>query len=130
MCAAIGIAGALPLAWGAIRLSAALMHMSTDRTLTESDVRGATGTVITPVPAVGFGEVRLRLAGQSLKYAARSDVPLPAGTPIYVTATLSPTSVEVVSTAPWPSAGATPDPHPSSTADTPPSPGSPGTPEK
>lgn len=97
--AAIGIAGALPIAWGAIRMSASLVHMRTDRTLTESDVLGATGTVITAIPAVGFGEVRLRLAGQDLKYSARSGTPLPRGTPIFVIGTPSPTSVEVVSTA-------------------------------
>lgn len=97
--AAIGAAGALPLAWGAIRMSAALMHMSTDRTLTQADALGATGTVITAIPAAGFGEVRLHLAGQWIKFSARADRPLPAGTPIFVTAAPSPTAVEVVSTA-------------------------------
>ena len=42
------------------------------------------------------------MAGQQLKYAARSDVPLPAGTPVYVVEALSETAVQVVSTAPDP----------------------------
>jgi hypothetical protein len=97
--AAIGIVGALPLAWGAVRMSAGLMHMSTDRTLTQTDVLGATGTGVTAIPGSGYGQVRLMLAGQWLTYSARSDAPLAAGTPIFVTETLSATSVEVVSTA-------------------------------
>ena len=97
--AAVGVLGALPLAWGALRMSAALMHMSTDRTITQSDVLGATGTVVTAIPAAGYGEVRLHLAGQWIKYAARADAPIPAGTPNFVTDTPSATSVEVVSTA-------------------------------
>ena len=52
------------------------------------------------MPSPGFGEVRLSLAGQQLKFSARSDVPLPAGTPVYVVEALSDTAVEVVSTAP------------------------------
>src|SRR3712207_6889875 len=50
----------------------------------------------------GLGEVRLYVAGQQLKYAARSDSPLPVGTPVYVVEALSETSVQVVSTAPDP----------------------------
>ena len=44
-------------------------------------------------------EVRLTVAGQQLKFSARSDVPLLAGTPVYVVEALSDTAVEVVSTA-------------------------------
>lgn len=96
---AVGVVGATPVAWGAIRLSAALAHMSTDRTLTESDLLGTTGTVITAIPATGLGEVRLTVAGQPLKYFARAESALPVGTPVFVTGTPSPTSVEVISTA-------------------------------
>jgi membrane protein implicated in regulation of membrane protease activity len=97
---AVGLAVAVPLAWGAIRLSRALKDMPTQETLTRHHLIGAQGVVISAVPSTGFGEVRLSLAGQHLKYAARSDVPLPTGTPIYVVDTLSDTAVEVVSTAP------------------------------
>ncbi len=61
---------------------------------------GAQGIVVSAVPSAGFGEVRLALAGQQIKFAARSDVPLRAGTPVYVVEALSETSVLVVSTAP------------------------------
>jgi membrane protein implicated in regulation of membrane protease activity len=96
----VGLAVAVPLAWGAVRLSRALKDMPTQETLTRSHLIGAQGVVISAVPSPGFGEVRLSLAGQQLKYAARSDVALQTGTPVYVVEALSDTAVEVVSTAP------------------------------
>ncbi|MFQ1004127.1 NfeD family protein [Modestobacter sp. SSW1-42] len=95
-----GLVVALPLAAGAVRLSAALRDMPTEPTLTAARLLGAQGVVISRVPPGGFGEVRLAVAGQQLKYHARSDVPLPAGTPVYVVDVPTETSVHVVSTAP------------------------------
>lgn len=102
---AVGLAVAVPLAWGAIRLSRALRDMPTQPTLTRHALAGAQGVVISAVPSGGYGEVRLALAGQQLKFSARSDVPLPTGTPVYVVEALSETAVEVVSTAPHPLPG-------------------------
>lgn len=96
----VGLVVALPLAAAAIRLSASLRDMPTAPTLTSGHLIGTQGVVVSGVPAGGLGEVRLSVAGQQLKYSARSDVALPAGTPVYVVDTPSPTSVEVVSTAP------------------------------
>lgn len=95
-----GLVVAFPLAWATVRFSAALTHMPTDATLTEAHLVGALGVVISAVPVDGLGEVRLAVAGQQLKYYARSADPLPAGTPVYVVDTPSGTTVEVVSTAP------------------------------
>ena len=97
---AVGLAVAVPLAWGAVRLSRALRDMPTQETLTRHHLIGAQGVVVSAVPVSGFGEVRLAVAGQQLKFAARSDTALPAGTPVYVVEALSDTSVHVVSTAP------------------------------
>jgi membrane protein implicated in regulation of membrane protease activity len=97
---AVGVSVALPLAWGAVRLSRALKDMPTQPTLTRHHLVGAQGVVVSAVPSPGYGEVRLSVAGQQLKYAARSDVPLATGTPVYVVDALSETAVEVVSTAP------------------------------
>jgi hypothetical protein len=99
---AAGLVVAVPLAWGAVRLSRALTDMPTQETLTRSHLVGAQGVVLSAVPAGGFGEVRLALAGQHLKFSARSDAALPTGTPVYVVEALSDTAVEVVSTAPEP----------------------------
>lgn len=95
----IGLVGAIPISWGAIRLTRGLMNMRTDPTLNETALVGALGTVVTPISANGYGEVRIGVQGNDLKYAARSATPLAIGTPIYVVEALSPTSVEVVSTA-------------------------------
>jgi membrane protein implicated in regulation of membrane protease activity len=97
---AVGLVVAVPLAWGAVRLSRALTDMPTEPTLTRHSLVGAQGVVVSAVPSPGYGEVRLALAGQLLKYSARSDVPLPTGTPVYVVEAISETAVEVVSTAP------------------------------
>jgi membrane protein implicated in regulation of membrane protease activity len=76
--------------------------MPTQETLTRHHLAGAQGVVVSAVPAGGFGEVRLTLAGQQLKFTARSETPLPAGTPVYVTEAISETAVHVVSTVPDP----------------------------
>jgi membrane protein implicated in regulation of membrane protease activity len=96
----VGLVVAVPLAWVAVRLSRALRDMPTAQTLTRHHLVGAQGVVVSAVPSPGLGEVRLTVAGQPLKYAARSDVPLSAGTPVYVVEALSETAVQVVSTAP------------------------------
>jgi membrane protein implicated in regulation of membrane protease activity len=98
----VGLAVAVPLAWAAIRLSRALKDMPTTETLTRHHLLGAQGVVVSAVPSPGFGEVRLAVAGQQLKLSARSDAPLPTGTPVYVVDAISDTAVEVVSTAPDP----------------------------
>ncbi|MFW3170326.1 hypothetical protein [Geodermatophilus sp. CPCC 206100] len=96
----IGLAVAAPLAWGAVRLSRGLRDMPTAPTLTRHHLVGTQGVVVSAVPSPGLGEVRLVVAGQQFKLAARSDVPLPTGTPVYVVEALSETAVQVVSTAP------------------------------
>lgn len=93
-----GLILAVPLAYGAIRLTRSLSNMRTDRTLTDDDLVGALGVVITSIPQAGYGEIRVRLNGTDLKYSARAEEPLPTGTPIFVITALSATAVEVVST--------------------------------
>ena len=96
----IGAVVALPLAFGAVRLMAGLMRMRTDETLTGAGLLGSHGVVVTAITSpTSFGEVRLTLGGHTLKYYARSQYPLPVGTPVYVVDVPSETSVEVVSTA-------------------------------
>ncbi len=106
---AAGVVVAVPLAWAVVRLSRGLRDMPTAETLTRHHLVGTQGVVVSDVPHPGYGEVRLVLAGQSLKFAARSDSPLRAGTPVYVVEALSETAVHVVSTAldPLPETGGT-----------------------
>jgi len=91
----VGLLAAVPAAWAAGRLVDAADNMSTDATPTSADVVGTTGVVISPVPVNGYGEVRLTVGGQPLKFNARADEPLAIGTPVFVIEVPTPTSVLV-----------------------------------
>lgn len=91
----VGTAAAIPAALLAIRLTRAVMNMRTDPTPTRDHLVGATGTVVTPIPVDGYGEVRVQVAGQQMKLNARADKPLATGAEIFVLTTLSETSVRV-----------------------------------
>ncbi|SCL38783.1 NfeD-like C-terminal, partner-binding [Micromonospora pallida] len=93
--AGVGALAAVPAAWFAGRLSRAARTMRTDPTPTRDHMVGALGLVVTPIPATGYGEVRVRLAGQPVKLNARADRPIPAGTQVFVVESLSETSVHV-----------------------------------
>jgi membrane protein implicated in regulation of membrane protease activity len=95
---AVGVAVGVPSAWLANRLMDAAMNMHTDATPTSGHLVGATGVVILDVPVDGYGEVRLRVAGQPMKFYARADRPLARGTAVFVIAVPSPTSVLVEAT--------------------------------
>ncbi|MFE4666047.1 hypothetical protein ACFRI7_10010 [Streptomyces sp. NPDC056716] len=81
--------------WLTYRFGRALMRDRTAVAPTGEDLIGTSGSVVTAIPADGFGEVLLRLAGQPVKYAARSAVPVARGTEVWVEATPSATSVLV-----------------------------------
>ncbi|SCK24132.1 hypothetical protein H181DRAFT_01825 [Streptomyces sp. WMMB 714] len=85
-----GLAG-----WGTWRFSRALMSGSSAAVPRGDDMVGVTGCVVTPVPADGYGEVLLSVAGQPVKLSARSATPLGRDTEVWVDASLSPTSVSV-----------------------------------
>ncbi|MGC4808323.1 hypothetical protein [Micromonospora sp. DT233] len=90
-----GALAAVPTAWVAVRLSRAARTMRTDATPTRNDLVGALGLVVTPVPVDGYGEVRVRVAGQPVKLNARADGPIPVGARVFVVTALSDTSVHV-----------------------------------
>jgi membrane protein implicated in regulation of membrane protease activity len=96
----VGLLAAVPAAWLAGRLVNAAVNMPTDATLTSNDLIGTIGVVITPVPVGGYGEVRLAVAGQQIKFNARSDQPLALGTRVFVIEVPTPTSVLVEPTPP------------------------------
>lgn len=94
---AIGVVAAVPIAWFTARLSRAARDMPTDPTPTREHLVGAIGRVVTPIPANGYGEVRVHVSGQPMKFNARADRPLPAGAQVFVVESLSETSVHVES---------------------------------
>jgi membrane protein implicated in regulation of membrane protease activity len=91
----VGLLAAVPTAFLAGKLVNAAMNMATDATPSSDDLVGTTGVVVTPVPVDGYGEVRLAVAGQQMKFNARSAQPLALGTQVFVIEVPSPTSVLV-----------------------------------
>ncbi len=96
--AGVGVVAAVPVSWFATRLTRALAGMPTDKTLVPDDLIGASGVVVTRVPAGGYGEVRLAIAGQHLKYNARADTAIAIGANVFVIEAPTETSVVVVET--------------------------------
>jgi membrane protein implicated in regulation of membrane protease activity len=94
--AGIGVAVGIPFSWAAGRLMSAADTMSTDATPASGDVIGATGVVISDLPAGGgLGQVRVRFAGQPMKFNARAEDALPIGARVLVVDVLTPTCVFV-----------------------------------
>ncbi|MFJ6806141.1 NfeD family protein [Streptomyces anulatus] len=91
----VGVAAGLVAAVLTWKLSKALMRDQTHTTPRDSDLVGTSGSVVTAIPAEGYGEVLLRLGGQPVKYAAKSATPVARGTEIWVVEALSTTSVAV-----------------------------------
>nr|WP_254549750.1 hypothetical protein [Catellatospora tritici] len=92
---ALGLAAAIPIAVLTGLLANRLGDMPTDATPTRADLVGTRGVVVTPVPAGGYGEVRIRIGGQPVKLGARADRPVPLGMKVLVVEALSDTSVYV-----------------------------------
>ncbi|MFE8988814.1 hypothetical protein ACFYMI_13370 [Streptomyces collinus] len=90
-----GAACGLGTAWLTYRFSRVLMHDRTAPTPTGDDLVGTSGKVVTAIPAGGYGEVLLLLAGQTAKFAARSAGPVGRGAEVWVEAVPSATSVVV-----------------------------------
>jgi hypothetical protein len=81
--------------WFAAWLTRLLRDGSSDATPVPEDTLGREDTVLTDIPADGFGTVRVLLGGHVVRLNARAEQPVPAGTGIHVTAVLSPTAVSV-----------------------------------
>lgn len=92
---AVGVGAGAGAGWLTWRFSRTLMRDDPAVTPRSEDLVGSSGSVVTAIPADGYGEVLLYLAGQPVKYAAKSAVPIPRGAEIWVEGTLSTTSVTV-----------------------------------
>lgn len=93
-----GIVIAVPAAYGTVRLARAAERMRTDGTPTRLDLVGRPGVIVTPIPAQGYGEVRISMGGQPVKLNARSDKPVALGARVFVVEAPSDTSVIVEET--------------------------------
>jgi membrane protein implicated in regulation of membrane protease activity len=72
-----------------------LINMPTDASLDTEDLVGSTGTVITPIPENGLGEITVRAHGSAQKMSARAAQPIAVGTTVRITTVLSTSSVMV-----------------------------------
>lgn len=96
-----GVAAGVGLGAGAVAggfagwLTTTLTKDGGDATPRSGDLAGHDGTVISAVPADGYGEVSVVIAGHITKLNARAAEPLAVGTPVRVTAVLSPTAVHI-----------------------------------
>ncbi|SDD66344.1 NfeD family protein [Auraticoccus monumenti] len=72
-----------------------LQRGGSDSTVRTASLVGRAGSVSTPVPADGYGEITLVAAGHITRLNARSGAPVPAGTRVTITEVLSATAVMV-----------------------------------
>jgi membrane protein implicated in regulation of membrane protease activity len=91
----IGVVAGGVFGWFASWLTRLLRGSGSDDTPSTEDTLGRDATVITGIPADGFGTVRVQLGGHVLRLNARAERPLEAGTDVHVTGVLSPTAVTV-----------------------------------
>lgn len=91
----VGFVAGILASWGAASFTRWLKRSEAHSTFKSRSMVGSTARVITDIPAGGFGEVRVLGSGQSRKRAARSDLPISAGTEVWISAIVSPTAVEV-----------------------------------
>lgn len=91
----VGIAAGLVVGAGAGWASYQLKKGGDESNVRTGDLSGSAATVISAIPAEGYGEVSIVAAGHITKLNARSSAPLSAGTPVTITAVLSATSVLV-----------------------------------
>jgi hypothetical protein len=91
---ACGAAGAVVVGAASYRLSRSLIGDGVPPPGADA-LYGVFGSIVTPVPAGGYGEASFVVHGTRRKLSARADVPMPVGTRVYVLDVLSATSVLV-----------------------------------
>lgn len=91
----VGLVAGLVVGAGAGYASYQLKKGGDEANVRTGDLTGMPGSVISSIPADGFGEVSVVASGHITKLNARASEPLGAGTPITIQAVLSATSVFV-----------------------------------
>ena len=94
----VGIVTGGAAAFGAYKVTQALKSGESAASFRPDSMIGHTGRVITAIPADGFGEITLSVAGHVRKFSAKSALPVEAGAEVWVSGIVSPTAVEVTQT--------------------------------
>jgi hypothetical protein len=90
-----GLASGLLVGGLSLFMMRQLINMPTDASMDTANLVGLTGTVVTPIPAGGLGEITVRHLGSLQKLSARAREPIEIGRPVRITAVLSTSSVMV-----------------------------------
>lgn len=91
----VGLAAGVVFGVGAGALTRLVKGGATDDVPNADDVIGREGRVLSMVPDDGFGSVEIWVGGHTLRFNARADLAIEAGTKVHVTSVLSPTAVTV-----------------------------------
>lgn len=91
----VGAVASVPAGWLTLRMVRAVRQMNTDATPNRDDLLGTMGVVVTPIPQLGYGEVRVTMGGQPVKLNATADGAVPLGAQVFVISATSETSVVV-----------------------------------
>lgn len=87
----VGILSALGIAW----LTRALKRSETSNGVPAGELVGQAGTVISPIPADGYGVVRITSGGHLLTLNAKASRPIEQGARVWVSEVLSASGVHV-----------------------------------
>jgi membrane protein implicated in regulation of membrane protease activity len=87
----LGVVFGALVAYGMVRLR----RSDTGGVVTTKELLNAPGVVLSDIPALGFGEIRVTRQGQMMKLNAKSAIPLATGTQVTVIDVLSATAVVV-----------------------------------
>lgn len=91
----IGLLAGLVIGAGVGWISLQLKKGGDESNVRTGDLTGRDATVVSAIPEDGFGEISIVASGHITKLNARATTALAAGTPVTITAVLSPTSVLV-----------------------------------
>jgi membrane-bound ClpP family serine protease len=94
----VGIGAGVGFGAGAAALTRLVRGGATDDVPEAGDVIGRDGRIVSAVPDDGFGAVEVWVGGHTLRFNARAELGLDAGTRVHVTGVLSPTAVTVAPT--------------------------------
>jgi membrane-bound ClpP family serine protease len=91
----VGVVAGVGFGWFASWLTRLVRDGGSDGTPAADDALGRNGTVLTGIPADGFGTVRVLVGGHVVRLNARAERAIDTGTEVHVTSILSPTAVTV-----------------------------------
>ncbi|WP_316669362.1 hypothetical protein [uncultured Propionibacterium sp.] len=100
-----GLLLGIALAYGSTRLTRVLRHQGSSNTVRTDSLVGSEASVITAIPADGYGQVRLSHNGHLVTISACSTTAIGAGERVWISEVLTPTAVGVEPIDALPAAG-------------------------